>query len=141
MDDTVKRLFSDYQALNEIVTKNQENYQATLWLNGEKPDLPVKSTVFYWRPRPLTKSQAKQQGIDPKTSPKLLSKYIGPWMVTRNISKSLVEIQPSGTWAKKSKKVVCLANKLQKIDPTEDQDFQTNVDLDAMSHKFIEDEV
>ena len=140
-DNAEKRLFEDYDTLYEIVTKNQLHYQATLRLNGEKPDLPVGTTVYYWRPTPLTKGQAKRQGIDPKTSPKLLSKYIGPWTITKVISDSLVEIQPSGTWAKKKKKVVCLANKVRKIDPTKDQNFPTNIDLEDISHEFIEDEV
>ena len=141
LDDAEKRLFSDYNALYTMVMTNQENYQATLRLNGEKPDLPLKSQVYYWRPTPLTKSQAKKQGIDPKTSPKLMSKYIGPWIITRKISDSLIEIQPTGSWAKSSKKVVCLANKVRKIDPAEDQNFPTNVDLEYNAHEFLEDEV
>ena len=51
------------------------------------------------------------------------------------------DIQPSGTWAKKKKKVVCLANKVRKIDPTKGQNFPTNIDLEDISHEFIEDEV
>ena len=58
----------------------------------------------------------RHEGTRSGTSSKLLPKYVGPYEITRKLTNQLYVITPIGTWCHSSKPVVCLANRIRKLD-------------------------
>ena len=55
--------------------------------------------------------------VKPGLSKKLQSRWIGPWVVRKVVSESLVVIYPAGSWAERPKELAAIVSRLRKVDP------------------------
>ena len=130
-DNAVERLFQGYEELYKIVSKNQGKYQSLIQLNKGIPKLEENDMVYYFYNRVTNKN----------ISPKLQSRYIGPFKITKKLSDHLFLIYPQGSWSKNPREICCIANRLRKIqsqlESTDIFDLDQVKDNEALETEFI----
>ena len=115
-DDSITRIFVGFDAMWKYVTEKRGEYELVLKANRGIPDLEMGDVVYYFLHGSRSQKQMRHEGTRSGTSSKLLPKYVGPYEITRKLTNQLYVITPVGTWCHNSKPVVCLANRIRKLD-------------------------
>ena len=128
----VQELRGKYQRIMEAMCKIQN---AALHISDpaisfrKKSDLKEGDSVYWFVPR-----------VEPGKSSKLQRRWLGPFMIRRIVSESLLVIYPSGNWSKRPREISTIVSRVRKVDPKWIDPSSTSrryvVDLEDLQTEF-----